>query len=342
MDKGAQHIDYDLLTKYLVGEATPAEEAAVSLWLADSEANRAVLGELRQVLDTTTPTVDTTEVDTDAAWAKMQAKMHAGKRIQLKPTEVPKRQWRVTALAAIATGVLLVVAILFRYLPEETNTGQLTQITAQTETRSDTLPDGTVVALNVGSSLSYPVALDGAERRVKLTGEAFFEVEPDATRPFIIEVGEATVTVLGTSFNVDARQPADLVTVVVATGKVQLADKSGRKAILMPGDKGTYRPGPGELFKGDNTQPDYQFWRTGQLVFTNTALREVVDVLNRQYRARLSLESDAAASCQFTASFNGDSLETILHVLTATFKLQLEEGPSGRVLKGTACDGISL
>ena len=89
------------------------------------------------------------------------------------------------------------------------------------------LPDGSKIFLNRNSEFSYRSNFGKHRRDVKLTGEAFFEIAPDASKPFIIDAGKAKVKVVGTSFNVITNNSESAVEVFVKTGKVMLSDNSG-------------------------------------------------------------------------------------------------------------------
>jgi transmembrane sensor len=107
------------------------------------------------------------------------------------------------------------------------------------------LPDGSVVALNSNSKLVFPKQFKGDTREVTIEGEAFFDVKPNAEKPFIINAGNAQVKVVGTSFNVCAYPETETVEVVVETGKVQVISKNNEltarlnEVFLVPGEKGT-------------------------------------------------------------------------------------------------------
>lgn len=341
MDNGAEHIDFDLLTKYLAGETTTAEKAAVDAWLADSADNRMVFDELKQVWHMAGTNGPEVEVDTDAAWAKMQHKIAAkpeAKVVEMQQSSGSKL-WQVAAIAVVLIGVVFAGVKLLQ--PTMDNGVAVVLIEPSDELVTDTMPDGTIVNLNVGSFFTYPEALAENERRVNLKGEAFFDVTSDATRPFVIEVGGAEVKVLGTSFNVKAENLSNEVEVVVSTGKVQLS-WNNEMVLLLPGDKGVVNKEKNTVTKLKNDDADVLFWLRKQLQFNNTTLVEVVDILNQRYNAKLVLEDEAAGSCRFTASFEDEPLPTILTVLTTTFGLELEEGNDKKILKGSACNAPGI
>ena len=102
------------------------------------------------------------------------------------------------------------------------------------------MPDGSTIFLNRNSEFSYRSNFGDRSRNVILTGEAFFEIAPDASKPFIIDAGNARVRVVGTSFNVITSNSESAVEVFVKTGKVMLSSNSGSESIALdPGYIGT-------------------------------------------------------------------------------------------------------
>src|SRR5690606_25698590 len=104
------------------------------------------------------------------------------------------------------------------------------------------LSDGTLVHLNAGSSLRYPVDfLSEGPRQVFLSGEAYFDVAKNASNPFIVNVDDLEVRVLGTQFNVSAYSEDEYIDVVLVEGSVNLNKKEGDMVELSPGQKGSYK-----------------------------------------------------------------------------------------------------
>ena len=95
------------------------------------------------------------------------------------------------------------------------------------------LPDGSKIFLNRNTGLSYRANFGKHRRDVKLTGEAFFDISHDASKPFIIDAGKAEIKVVGTSFNVITNNAESAVEVYVKTGKVLLSDNSGTQSMLL-------------------------------------------------------------------------------------------------------------
>jgi transmembrane sensor len=142
------------------------------------------------------------------------------------------------------------------------------------------LPDGTNVWLNAASSLHYPVAFKGKTREVELTGEGYFEVAKDKTKPFSVTASGQKVTVLGTHFNINAYndEPQVATTLVegsvhVATGKHEALFKPGQQSLLKTGELNVV---PADLHLATA-------WKNGQLAFLRTDLKTVLRQISRWY-----------------------------------------------------------
>lgn len=148
------------------------------------------------------------------------------------------------------------------------------------------LPDGSKVWLNAASSLKYPVAFNEKERIVSVTGEAYFEVAQNAGRPFIVQfkvpgTGEnASVEVLGTSFNINAYTNEASAKTTLATGKVRVLGNNNMSAILAPGQQAVLS---NKLSITDGQSEAALAWIHGAFNFRNSSLEELLRQLERWY-----------------------------------------------------------
>jgi len=193
-----------------------------------------------------------------------------------------------------------------------------------------TLPDGSTVKMNASTQIEYPESFSANVRKVKLSGEAFFEVTRDTLRPFIIETANASVEVLGTSFNVSAYPSACLVEVNVKTGKVKLTqntkDQSDRKSTILPaGERGWLRVANGEMGQDVVLAPNYSSWITKEISFQRTPLSEAFSVLENTYHVRIKMESVDIGRIPYTANFADLKLDYIIEVIARTHKLKVKK-----------------
>lgn len=142
------------------------------------------------------------------------------------------------------------------------------------------LSDGTKVWLNATTSLKYPSVFQGTKRIVEVEGEAYFEVHHDSTRPFLVKCGTQTVTVLGTSFNINNYQREEAITTLV-DGRIALRATSGAEKILLPGDQAVMNGNSFNLHKV-NTQ-DYIAWKDDLIVLNDQKFQDIFSQLERWY-----------------------------------------------------------
>jgi transmembrane sensor len=193
-----------------------------------------------------------------------------------------------------------------------------------------TLPDGSLVTMNSHSTLIYPEKFSGKIRPVTMLGEAFFKVTPDKTKPFIIKVNGVTVRVVGTSFNVKSRNGKTQV--IVETGIVNVSEKN-KNVNLNPGEKVLVTKTDGLLAKESNKGRLYNYYVTHELVCDETPLHELVSSLNEIYGAHIVIGNKTIANLPITTVFKGQSLDETLLVISETFKIKVERGKKGIVLR---------
>lgn len=330
-------MDEQRLSNFLAGEASEAEAAAVRAWLAGSEANRRELDRLRRIWEAAA-TPPPRPVDVDAAWQRVRGRMQttALTETPVVPLNSARRWtvWRVAASVAVLLGLgWLGYRLAFPPMVPPV------EVAAGNAPREVTLPDGSRVTLNRASRLRYAAEFGGETRLVALTGEAFFDVERNAAKPFVIEARGTEVRVLGTSFNVNAATPD--VTVTVATGTVRFSGKTEKArhsgVILTKAETATFRAAADTILKGNRANPNALAYKTRVLLFENTPLSEVVEALNHTYGANLTL-ARTLRTCPLTATFDNEPLDTILGVLADTYRLRIERGPEGRIaIEGEGC-----
>jgi hypothetical protein len=144
------------------------------------------------------------------------------------------------------------------------------------------LPDGTKVWLNNASSLRYPTSFAGTTREVQLTGEAYFEVAKNSDQPFLVEIPNATVHVLGTSFNIMAYGDEPAIRTTLLTGKVSISTAT-RQSLLSPGEQGVLNDDGSIAVAKDIDTDEVIAWQRGFFNFTGASLRDVLRQLARWY-----------------------------------------------------------
>jgi len=144
------------------------------------------------------------------------------------------------------------------------------------------LPDGTKVWLDAASSISYPVAFTGNERRVKLTGQAYFEVAKNKAKPFYVDVNQAQVRVLGTHFNISGYADDNETKTTLLEGSVQVT-KNNSASLLVPGQQAVINNGSNRIVVGDANTTDVMAWKNGYFTFDNDNISGIMRKVSRWY-----------------------------------------------------------
>lgn len=254
-----------------------------------------------------------------------------------------RRLWGRVAAASVAAFILAGTALLLMpaQWKQQTTENQTTFLVKEAPLGardSLTLSDGSRIWLNSGSSISYPsdFATDGP-RVITLQGEAFFDVAPSESKPFVVQTGEVHTTVLGTSFNINAFGP-DRLDVTVVHGKVRVDKNQRNLAVLTMNQQVSYLMDSQMVNLSTVDPQDAIAWMDNRLVFRNVRLGHAVEVLSRQFGVTFNLSEPTLANCIFSASFEpGESLDTVLHVIClANGMTQTREGDT-IILSGAGC-----
>ncbi|WP_343567768.1 FecR domain-containing protein [Sphingobacterium sp.] len=177
-----------------------------------------------------------------------------------------------------------------------------------------TLPDGTLVKLNAGTTLSYPTVFAKGKREVTLRGEAYFEVAKKKDQPFIVHTKNQQVQVLGTHFNINAYQTSVPTKTTLLEGKVMVTTLLGsQKVTLLPGDQ-SVNTGT-ELTKHPVNVQQEMAWVYGKFNFDGKSLRQVMDELSQWYAIDVVYKGDVPDVSFFGGTFRTSKLSTILKIL---------------------------
>lgn len=281
-------------------------------WLAD-DVNLAYYNQLKKIWDDSRQLALTSTVDGNRAWQKFQ------QRIQPAPARRPGFGWM-----RIAASVVLVVGIgILGYWIFNDRAKEMTVVAQQTVV-IDTLPDNSVVTVNKGSSISYLSKFKGETRQVALKGEAFFNVTPNKKKPFVISVNDVQITVVGTSFNVKTINGNT--EVVVETGIVKVT-RAGETVELRANEEMIVNVKDSALTKEKVSDQLYKYYRTKEFVCDDTPLWKLVEVINEAYNSHIVIGNPALKNMSITTTFNNESLEQVLNVISLTLNIKvIKEG----------------
>ncbi|MCB0481986.1 MAG: FecR domain-containing protein [Flavobacteriales bacterium] len=327
VEKGNTDTQFDLIAKILSGNATENEVKQLDAWLALSVENTKEFERIKRIWESSSEYV---EVDTNSAWNLMSNRIKAddGKVVNIQ-SKTKTNYWKYSVAASITLILGLLLYLLYPWAQpnfQSFNTPVLAQ-----------LQDGSKVNLNTGSALYVEDEFNKNSRKVKLKGEAFFNVEPHPEKPFLVTTDLIQVEVLGTSFNI--RESEDSVVIIVKTGKVEVREfsNSDNKVQLVKGDKIVFRKNQ-KRFEEALEDVNEIAWNTKTLIFRRTPLVNVVHVLEKTYNQKITFSNDAIAKCELTAQFEDQSIESVLEVISVTFDLKIKNQQDLIILEGEGCD----
>lgn len=310
------------------------DQKRLSEWLGD-EPGAHLERDARKIWSATASYKKYRQPDTDAAWRSFSGKLE--KERAPVSTLIPRRR-----LAFAATFLLLVFAGALWWNSGDGRDSPQVASTGEGEKKTVVLADDSRVILNENSRLVYPGTWsDASSRTVQLSGEAYFEVTPDAVRPFEIQTQKAIVQVLGTAFNLRAYPEEPFTEVAVVEGVVALsARENAQKLTLKKEEVGRLEHQNGALNSLPRSALNAQSWRTDQLSFHNAPLVEYKEALERHFDIDIRFEDVAVAAshCPYTADWSNEKLEDIFTILELSFGLEIRQnGRRSYIFSGGTC-----
>ena len=335
MEHTNEHID-DLIGKYLAGEAVSEEIAFIESWVNQDERNRKYFDQFRTIFQKSAEVIDYQVYDTDAAWAKLRKslKVSQGKSVALQPP-TPTNSFQL--FLRIAASVILVLGVgFFVYQLNKPEAVRPTVVVSKAGTITDKLPDGSDVVLNKQSQLAYSFDKKKKVHKVTLKGEAYFNIQHDSTKTFIVDIDGVMIKDIGTSFNVKAYPESNTIEVVVESGVVMFYTDTDSGVYLRANGKGIYDKST-RIFTIDQPEENVLAYKTKVFTFSNTDLQTVAESLNGVYEKEIVI-TGKIKTCHITVSFNNESHEEIVAIIAETLGLKIIESGGKIMLEGPGCE----
>ncbi|WP_439581936.1 FecR family protein [Dyadobacter bucti] len=263
----------------------------------------------------------------------------------------------VAALIAIVVGVNWNQHLLTGFLGQQslitkTEQADWTQYLNETiQSKEVKLPDGSRIVLAPHAQLAVHKAFNQKNRDVRLLGEASFHVHRNPTQPFLVYSGDIITKVLGTTFQIRAKDPGQPIQVTVQSGKVTVYRQAARDqtkvspssgVILTPNQKATYFPDNRQFVTSitENPQPiaaSSDDKESISLVFSETPMEEVIHKLEVLYGTEIELEQESLGHCPFTGNLTHQALYTKLELLCGTINGTYEVRGTKILITGKGC-----
>lgn len=327
----------DLLIKYFSGDSSEEEQKVVEEWAGASDENMEEFQSFKDVWNLTNPQ----RFDAEKGWDRLSGKISQKTIVKEMPV-APKEEKTYFLKIAAAVVILVVASVLTYNFMTNADSGNsishtVNSVIKQTE-KDVLLADGTKLFLAQAGVLTYQSDFrkDG-QRRVKLSGQAFFDIYENKEKPFIIETNNASIEVTGTSFLV--KEYIGYTEVIVKSGSVKLKKTNGLTHInLTKGDIGIASADSNGLYKRKNKDANYLSWMTGSFDFQGgVPLSEVFELLEERYHIDIVVQNPAVGKCKYAATFTNRSLEDILAIIGESLGLKISQEGNTYIIDGDGC-----
>jgi len=316
MDKEKNHIDYDLMARYLANEASDGERQELEKWTASSKENRNVFQDCKKLfsLEYTGPGKTKSQFDKSMAWEKVYNRLNLQsdideKIIELKPEQEPHKKQIFPIWIRIAAILVIGLTIVFYLLIPDTKDYMVQNTQGINEIY---LPDSTRVVLKNISSLTYNSDYVSKNRDVELTGTAYFDVVVNKEIPFTISTAEGTIEVLGTSFLI--QETSDGMEVTVEKGQVKFSSNKNPDitAVLTRNQKAILLSNEQQINTIPNINLNFLYWATNTLTYKQSELKDVFNELRQLFNITINYSSEEIKNCRITGVFRNESVQDII------------------------------
>lgn len=308
---------------YLNNELSREESETIREWIAGNRDHPLLTAALKAHWDV----LPEYQQETESRGAFRDFERAVGRFAPSKTTPFRILFGRIRNVAAILAVPLLICSVFFWSRTSVPDLDYLEFTVANGKQDSIRLPDNTMVWLNSGSKIIYPAEFGRRSRQVFISGEAFFDVEKDKKRPFILKADDVSVKVLGTKFNFNSYEGMDAVTVSLIEGSVVMytdREQAGGSVALVPGDVVRYDKVSGGIERTHISTDAYCSWRNGGFYFNDQSLSEITAQFERVFDVQIVILDKKLRETRYTLAFvNGESLGQMLNAINYSGNMQI-------------------
>ena len=311
MDIHTEHI-----IAYLEGKLSIEERIAFDQQMQSSPDFKKEVDDIRFIWETTAELKLHKQINTQQNWKKIS-----------KQIATDKYKKKILSFIRTAAAVLLIPDLFATYTlfntVREWNNIPVEQVelnTAYGLISKITLPDGSEVWLNSGSSISYPKRFTKNKRSVQLAGEAYFKVTSDKSNRFDVTTANGLqVSAFGTEFNVKAYEDEDKIEATLAKGHIEVSEIGQPVSrTLRPGEQVTYYKNTSKMEVDKVNLAVETSWKDGKMIFRRANMNEVVQRLARHFNVDIKLEGEELYDYKYSATFTTETLHEVLLLLEKT------------------------
>lgn len=331
------HIEIDELIATYLSQGLEAEKLSeLENWLKASPENQKHFQQMREIWFSTISANEKERYNKEEAYSRF---LNRTRQTHQKEKTVKKLSLHKFFYGAAAVALLCLISFASYRTGTEQVKKQFAEMVVEAPLGSKTrlyLPDGTLVWLNAGSTITYSQGFGVEERKLKLSGEGYFEVTRNKQLPFEITTKELQLRVLGTKFNFRNYPEDEEVSVSLLEGKVSLRNylKNDALCYLEPDQKAILNKKNGKLMVSASEARYTAEWTNGFLFFDEELLPDIIKELERSYNVKIYIEDESLKTFRFYGNFvrKEQTIQEILEMLASTGKLEYRiEGKTVRL-----------
>lgn len=302
-----------IITKYLEGRATDAEQARLLVWLRNKK-NRSVFNSYGLAWKSS---LDENQFPggSEESWNKIQAQLLQKSFYRWQNSRKMNQFFRAAAIFifVISLGSL---AYFFGNQSKPLPEFYSSVIAENGHVSKVELPDGSLVWLNSGSKISYSNLFASNNRDINLTGEAYFQVTKNEDIPLVVNIEELQVKVLGTNFNVSAYPKSKKINVALESGRVELLNTEDALFLykLNPGELAVFDKIDRKLVVSEVNTSKFTSWKEGIINFYNQPLEELIKSLENRYNQKFEIDADVK-DYHYTFTIKNETLDEIIQLM---------------------------
>lgn len=331
------HIEIDELIATYLSQGLKSEKLSeLENWLKASPENQKHFQQMREIWFSTISANEEERYNKEEAYSRF---LNRTCQIPQEEKTVKKLSLHKFFYGAAAVALLCLISFASYRTGTEQVKKQFAEMVVEAPLGSKTrlyLPDGTLVWLNAGSTITYSQGFGVEERKLKLSGEGYFEVTHNKQLPFEITTKELQLRVLGTKFNFRNYPEDEEVSVSLLEGKVSLRNylKNDALCYLEPDQKAILNKKNGKLMVSASEARYTAEWTNGFLFFDEELLPDIIKELERSYNVKIYIEDESLKTFRFYGNFvrKEQTIQEILEMLASTGKLEYKiEGKTVRL-----------
>ncbi len=306
----------------LDGNISVDEKELLYNWIAKSENNLRYYSQIKDLWEASIK--DASKIaQTSREWERFT------QRVAIQPQD---NKWKIKLSLWYRVAAVLVIALLLaNLLYQEFKAAEpvyFTSMAPEGSVSQTILPDGTIIFLNAGSEIKYDVNTESKSREVFINGEAWFDVERNEKKPFIVHTPYYDVKVLGTQFNVKTYDEDETVVTTLEEGSIQVLSTENLKLqediLLEPGEQLIYNKSKRKLNINTVETRLYTSWKDNKLIFLSMPFGDLVKLLERKYGVDIEvLESDILKE-HYSGTIKNETILEILNIIEHTHPIRYE------------------